>query len=179
MKPLDMTQAQIDQAIKDQIGTDPLAALPSNPDITQALANYAAEATSLSATLNQNLEQVYLTGFQNWSQQVLDGKIPNTDPPQPPLDYIAAQASDGWTYVIRGTDPVCAVPAIPQTPSLPAAGVVAIGSRIANTNFWAALPNDTAPNGYTTPQPTTTQDGTVGFFTKSMSPFGGWWEKVG
>jgi hypothetical protein len=174
-----MTQAEIDQAIQSQIGVDPQAALPSNPDIAQALANCAASAATAASTLNSNLTQIYLTGFQNWAQQVLAGKIANTDPPQPPAGYAAVQASDGWTYVIRGTDPVCAVPPVPSVPTMPPAGVVAIGSRIANTNYWAALLQDTAPNGYTTPAPTTAQDGTVGFFTKVMSPFGGWWEKVG
>lgn len=71
-----------------------------------------------------------------------------------------------------------AMPPIPQVPTAGPAGVVAIGSRIANTNFWAALPQDTAPANFTTPSPTT-QDGVVGFFTKVSSPFGGWWEKVG
>jgi hypothetical protein len=174
-----MTQAEIDAAIQSQIGVDPTAPLPSNPDIAEALASSATESINVAASLNQNLQQIYLTGFQNWSQQVLAGKIPNTNPPQPPDAYIAAQASDGWTFVIRGTDPVCAVPPIPSVPTIPPAGVVAIGSRIANTNYWACLPNDTAPAGYTTPQPTTTQDGVTGFFTKVMSPAGGWWEKVG
>ena len=174
-----MTQAEIDQAIKDQIGTDPLAALPSNPNIAQALANYTAEANTLAASLNASLQQNYLTGFQNWAQQVLAGKISNTNPPQPPPAYTAAQASDGWTYVIRGTDPVCAVPPIPSIPVASPPGTVAIGSRISNTNYWTALPADTAPNGYTTSQPTTAQDGTVGFFTKISWPFGGWWQKIG
>ena len=174
-----MTQADIDQAIRDQIGTEPTDALPSNPDIAQAIANYATEAAKVAAVLNNNLQSNYLTGFQNWSNLVLAGKIPNTNPPQPPISYIAAKASDGWTYVIRGTDPVMSVPPIPQLPTTGPAGVVAIGSRIANTNFWAALPHDTAPANFTTPNPSTTQDGVVGFFTKVASPFGGWWEKVG
>jgi hypothetical protein len=179
MYRVSMTQAEIDQAIRDQLGTDPLAPLPGNPDIAQALANYAAEATTLAASLNNNLQQIYLVGFQNWSGQVMAGKIPNTNPPQPPPGYLAVQATDGWTYVIRGTDPVCAVPPIPSIPTIPPPGNVAIGARIANTNFWAALPTDTAPAGYTTPQPTTTQDGITGFFTKVTWPFGGWWQKVG
>jgi hypothetical protein len=176
-----MTQAQIDQAIREQIGTDPLAALPSNPDIAQALANYTAEADTVAAALNRNLQQIYLTGFQNWSQQVLDGQIPNTSPPEPPVEYIAAQASDGWTYVIRdpsGT-PVCAVPPIPQLPAPVNGGVV--GNNIPGTSYWTApLPaNANVPNAYTTPTPTTALDGTVGFFRFLANPFGGYWEKIG
>jgi hypothetical protein len=175
-----MTQAEIDQAILDQIGIDPQAALPSNPDIAQALANCAASAATAAATLNSNLIQIYLTAFQNWAQQVLAGKIPNTNPPQPPLDYVAVQASDEWSYVIRGTDPVCAMPPIPSVPQAPSGMVVGIGSRIANTNYWAALPtNANVPNGYTTPTPVTAADGTVGFFTYVATIGGGWWEKVG
>ncbi|MBV9504708.1 MAG: hypothetical protein JO323_06845 [Acidobacteriia bacterium] len=178
-----MTQQQIDQAIRDQIGADPNAPLPSNLDIAQALANYAAEAAKVATALNQNEQTTYLTGFQNWANQVLTGKIPNTNPPQPPPAYLAATASDGWTYVIQGTDPVCSMPAIPtlpQAPSPSASMVVAIGAQIGNTNFWAALPaNANVPAGYVTPGPVTTADGKVGFFTWVASPFGGWWQKIG
>ena len=174
-----MTQTEIDQAIRDQIGTDPEEPLPSNPDIAQALVNYAAEAARVAVALNNNLQNNYLTGFQNWSQLVMAGKIPSTDPPRPPIGYMAAKASDGWTYVIHGGDPVMAMPPIPHVPTAGPAGVVAIGNRIASTNFWSALPQDTASANFTTPAPTTTQDGVVGFFTKVASPFGGWWEKVG
>jgi hypothetical protein len=175
-----MTQAEIDQAIQNQIGVDPTAALPSNPDIAQALANSAASAASAASTLNANLTQIYLTGFQNWANQVLAGKIPNTDPPAPPNGYLAVQASDGWSYVILGTTPVSAMPPIPSVPQ-PASGMlVAIGSQIATTNYWAALPaNANVPNGYTTPAPTTAADGAVGFFTFVATIGGGWWEKVG
>lgn len=69
------------------------------------------------------------------------GKIPNTDPPHPPTGYIAAKVSDGWTYLIHGGDPVMAMPPVPQVPTPGPAGVVAIGSRIASTNYWSALPH--------------------------------------
>ena len=111
-----MTQTEIDQAIKDQIGTNPEEPLPSNPDVAQAVANYAAEAARVAAVIN-NLQSNYLTGFQNWSQLVMAGKIPNTDPPRPPIGYLAATASDGWTYRIHGGDPVMAMPPIPQVPT--------------------------------------------------------------
>jgi hypothetical protein len=118
-----MTQAEIDQAIKDQLGANALEPLPSNPDVDQALANYTAEAAQVAATLNQNLVANYMTAFQNWAGQVMAAKIPNTNPPQPPAEYLAVKASNGWSYVIRSTYPVCAVPAIPQAavapPSLP------------------------------------------------------------
>ena len=114
-----MTQAEIDQAIKNQLGPTALEPLPSNPDVDQALANYTAEAAQVAATLNQNLVANYMTAFQNWAAQVMAAKIPNTNPPQPSAEYLAVKASNGWSYVIRGTDPVCAVPAIPQAAVAP------------------------------------------------------------
>jgi hypothetical protein len=178
------TQSQIDQEIASQIGTNPVAALPSNPDITQALANYVAAANSLTTQLNSNLQSIYDTAFSNWAAQVQAGKIPDADPPQPPDGYEAATASDGWTYVILGTTPICSVPPpgyqMPSVPQPTTTMVIGIGSEIANTNYWAATPaNANVPNGYTTPTPTTTADGVTGFFTFVATIGGGWWEKVG
>jgi len=79
-----MTQTEIDAAVAAQIGEQAMGAPPSNPDIAQALANYAAAAAKTAAALNANLTSNYLTGFQNWSQQVTTGKIPDANPPQPP-----------------------------------------------------------------------------------------------
>src|SRR5215469_4603193 len=98
-----MTQAEIDNAIQDQLGIDPFAPLPSNTMIAEALASSATESVNVAVSLNQNLQQIYLTGFQNWSQQVLAGRVPNTNPPQPPVGYLAVRATDGWSFVIRGT----------------------------------------------------------------------------
>ena len=81
-----------------------------------ALANVAAAAASEVNLLNDNLKTNYLTGFNNWASAVLAGKIPNSDPPAPPAGYAYTKDADGWAYVIRGTDPVCAMPAIPDQP---------------------------------------------------------------
>jgi hypothetical protein len=72
-----MTQAEIDQAAKDRIGTNPKQPLLSNPDIAQALAITPPKQPG-------------------W---------PTTNPPHPPIGYIAAKASDGRTHVIHGGDP--------------------------------------------------------------------------
>jgi hypothetical protein len=111
-----MTQTEIDQAIIAQLGSNPNEPLPSNPNIIQALANYVAEAATVTAMLNQSLIDNYTVGFQNWAGQVLNGAIPNTNPPQPPGAWLAVKASNGWSYVIRGNGPVCAVPPIPSVP---------------------------------------------------------------
>jgi hypothetical protein len=114
-----MTQTEIDQAIVAQLGSNPNEPLPSNPDIDKALANYVAEASTVAAMLNANLTFNYKVGFQNWADAVIAGKIANTNPPQPPAAWAAVKASNGWSYVIRGTDPVTTVPPIPSIPPPP------------------------------------------------------------
>jgi hypothetical protein len=172
-----LTQQQIDQMIQAQIGANPTAALPSNADIAAALQNYATSATAVAAALNANLESTYLTGFNNWAAQVTAGKVSNANPPQPPAGYIAATATDGWTYVVMGVDPVCAVPPIPQVATTPTGMVVAIGAHQSG-KYWAQLPtNANVPGGYTTPG--TSSDGVSGLWQYVAYPFGGWWLKVG
>jgi hypothetical protein len=176
---MSLTQTQIDQAIRDQLGINPFADLPSNPVISQALENTAANAIQIAASLNRNLVADYLTAFGNWSALVLAGKILNTDPPKPPAVYLAVAATDGWSYVIRGTDPVCQMPSIPSLPQPSATMVVAIGTHIKD-NFWTALrANNAVPNGFITPEPVTTADKVTAKFMWVESPWGGWWEKLG
>ncbi len=154
-----MTQSEIDQAIKDQIGPD-TGATP-NPLLEQAQANYAAEATTVAATLNKSLVDNYQAGFQNWAGQVVAGRIPNTNPPQPPAAYLAVRASNGWSYVIRGAERVCAVPAIPQLP--PASAPIPESDTIRNVP-----PGDTFPVGCTVTAP----DGARWQKKASPTPFG-------
>ncbi|PWU08121.1 MAG: hypothetical protein C5B51_08455 [Terriglobia bacterium] len=156
-----MTQAEIDQAIKDQLGTNPDEPLPTNPDIEKALANYTAEAAIVADTLNRSLTDNYNVGFQNWAGQVLAGRIPNSNPPQPPPGYLAVKASDGWSYVIRGGQPVCPVPAIPQLPPPP--------PPIPEPDNVRNVPaGDTMPVGYILTAP----DGTRWQKKGSPTPFG-------
>jgi hypothetical protein len=156
-----MTQQEIDQAIKDQIGTDPVAPLQATPDIATALANYVIQGANVSAVLNANLKAVYLTGFQNWANEVAAGKVPNTDPPKPPVAYISAMASDGWTYVIKGTDPVCPVPPIPPVSTVP--------STWFKLDYVQNVPvGDTMPLGFVLTAP----DGTKWQKQSSVTPFG-------
>jgi hypothetical protein len=174
-----VTQQQIDQAIQDQIQTSPTELPPSNPEIDLALSNYAAEAARMAAALNESLIANFNVGFANWADQVKQGKIPNTSPPKPPAGYIAAKATNGWTYVIRGTDPVCSMPDIPPMPAGPIpSGTMVIGKQIGMTQYWSA-PGDTMPIGYQTPVPVKAQDGAMGFFERTGDPFGGWWLKIG
>src|SRR5215469_8661420 len=84
-----MIQAGIDEAIKDWIGTDLSATLPSNSDIADLLANYTTEHAHLSRDLDRN--QIYLNGFENWSKQVLSGKIAKTITRRSRVNYLAAR----------------------------------------------------------------------------------------
>lgn len=158
-----MTQQEIDKAIMDQIGPDTGAT--SNPLLAQAQANCAAEAANVAAKLNANLIDNYQVGFSNWADQVLGGRISSTPVPDsiatPPAAYVAAKASNGWTYVIRGTDPVCPVPPLPQPvkpqPPTPAP------AHVMNVP-----PGDTIPIGTILEKP----DGTRWQKTASPGPFG-------
>jgi hypothetical protein len=113
----------------------------STPDFS-ATSLQAAQANTLSAVqqqvanLNEALKSNYLTAFSNWSQSVLAGRSDNSNPPQPPKAYVVGFFNDPttgpgsqgtyanqvvqWAYPAIGTDPVCAMPAIPAVPPLPA-----------------------------------------------------------
>jgi hypothetical protein len=154
-----MTQQEIDQAIKDQIGTDPVAALPSNPDIAAALANYKQWADAVAGSLNASLKAIYLSAFQDYANNTAAGKVATA--PTPPMAYISAKASDGWTYVIKGTDPVCPVQQLP-----PATPVVTSFQHI---DYVQNVPvGDTMPLGYIATAP----DGTRWQKQSSPTPFG-------
>lgn len=68
--------------------------------------------------MNANLASWYRTGFANWALQITSGKSQdNSNPPKPPLGYTTETDIDGWTYVVIGTEPVCAIPSIPTVPA--------------------------------------------------------------
>jgi hypothetical protein len=132
-------------------------------DATKALV--AQEVT----LLNNNLQTQYLQGFNNWSQAVIQGTIPNTNPPQPPTGYVALMGDDGWAYINKATVPVCAeppIPAVPQPARTPSGVYIpAIGQSIDPP---AGAPS--YPNGQVFSFPTAT--GTVYFITETVgNPF--------
>lgn len=173
-----LTQTQIDATLK-AAGVDPTLPLPVDPLIAAAMANLKAEIPNLANSLNANLIANYQVTFTNFANQVELGKIPNTDPPQPPPAWEAVTASNGMPYVLRGTDPVEEMPPIPPMPTPAMQMVVAIGARIGKGSYWAALPsNANVPNGYQTLSPVTAADGAIGFFEWEANPFGGYWLKI-
>lgn len=126
-------------------------------DATQALV--AREVT----LLNDNLRTQYQQGFNNWSQAVILGKIPNSNPPQPPTGYVALMGDDGWAFFGKATTPVCGVPPIPAEP--PAWMPPAIPEPANVRNVPAG---DTMPVGYVLTAP----DGCRWQKQGSPTPFG-------
>lgn len=117
-----LSQAQLDAMIRAQLaGVDPSEPLPSNPDLVAALQNASVEAATLAANLNASLVAFFNNAWNNFLVSVGTGKLLPTaaNAPKPSFAYIAAQASDGWTFVIQGPDPVTAQPPLPQAPLPP------------------------------------------------------------
>ena len=113
----------------------------STPDFSlttleAAQANTLAAVQLQVANLNDGLKSNYLTAFGNWSQSVLAGRSDNSNPPQAPKAFVVGYFNDPttgpgsigpygnrvvqWAYPATGTDPVCAMPAIPSIPKPPA-----------------------------------------------------------
>lgn len=158
-------------------------------------ANALAAVKAQVANLNSNLISLYTTAFNNWATSVLAGRIPNTDPPQPPMAYVVGYANDPtsgpgslspygdivvqWPYPAVGTQPVCPMPHIPEVPTH-AEGTWKIGIAIpGGQGIWfQALEGDKTPDGVSGPG--VSQDGVAGLFTKFSFPMGaGWFKKIG
>lgn len=172
-------------------------ATPINPTSLEAVqASSLASAKSQIVTLNNNLTAIYMTEFNNWSISVLAGRIPNTDPPKPPPAFVVGYFPDPttgpgsmgpfgdmiieWPFPKVGTEPVCAVPPIPQVPGHAVEGGWKIGKAIPGGQgvWFQALDGDTTADGATGPG--LSQDGVQGLFMKVGFPMGnGWFKKIG
>lgn len=100
--------------------------------------------------LNNNLQTQYLQGFNNWTQAVIRGQSPNTNPPQPPTGYAGAVGDDGWAYIVRTTNPVCAMPPIPAAPPVWQPPALPEPANVRNVPAGDAMPVGyvlTAPDG--------------------------------
>jgi len=90
---------------------------PTIPTWTQAAMDATKAMVANEVTLlNNNLVAQFNQGFDNWAQAVMNGTIPNTNPPQPPTGYAAMMGDDGWAYIAKCASPVCAMPPIPAVP---------------------------------------------------------------
>lgn len=161
----------------------------------------AVQASSLAAVklqvvnLNNNLITIFMTAFNSWSVSVMAGRIPNTDPPKPPMAFVVGYVTDAtsgpgslspygdlviqWPQPAVGTQPVCPMPHIPEVP-VHAEGTWKIGIAIPGGNgiWFQALEGDKTPDGLSGPG--ISQDGVAGLFTKVGFPMGtGWFKKIG
>ena len=140
----------------------------SDTTLEAAMANTLAGVTIQVNQFNDQLTSGYLTTFNNWSINVLAGRIENTNPPQPPNAYIVGYFTDStnsrakWAYPVQGTAPVCAMPAIPSIPK-PAQPIAQPGDTVQNVP-----PGDTLPLGFILTAP----DGSRWQKQCSHSPFG-------
>jgi hypothetical protein len=91
----------------------------------------------------------------------------------------AAQTTYLWVTIGEPVEPTC--PDLPPLPPPPVAGNISVGKNIA-LGWWAALPDDAAPDGATFQVPPGPNSATAqlppGTYRKISSPFGGWWNKV-
>jgi hypothetical protein len=151
--------------------------------ISNTLSAVQAQVSNLNAALKSN----YLTTFANWAQSVLAGRVPNTNPPQPPNGYVVSFFNDPttgpgsfgpygdqivqWPYPAIGTDPVCSIPAIPSISKT--LGLYRVGVQMKDApGLFARLDGDTTPAGTTTPDGTISADGISGRYLKIGEPFG-------
>jgi hypothetical protein len=129
-----------------------------------AQANTLAAVTQQLVNINANLKAVYLQDFDNWSQSVRAGRIPNSNPPLPPKAYVVAKSASGWAYPEQGTDPVCAVPPLPADQSVPTVHPIFTG----NDSVMNVPPGDKMSVGYIAVAP----DGLRWQKQASPTPFG-------
>lgn len=87
--------------------------------LAAAQANVRASSQAEVALLNANLQTIYLGKFNDWKISVDAGKIDTSNPPQPPKAYTLKTNADGFAFPELGTEPVCAMPPIPQDRSKP------------------------------------------------------------
>jgi|SRR5579859_2417286 len=143
-----------------------------------AQANQLESSKVMVGLLNNNLKSIYLTAFNNWKISVDAGRIPNTNPPQPPKGYVvSAPDPSGFQWPVIGTEPVCDMPPLPEdrfTPPVLVPNTFHVGHNIGG-KWFSVGPNDTVAPGFNTPPGTTSDDGVSGTFQKFAAPVGAGW----
>lgn len=161
----------------------PTALSADATSLAAAQANQLADSTAMVAQLNTNLTSIYMTAFNNWTISVNAGRIPNTNPPQPPVQYVvSAPDKEGfeWPVLDPAGTPVCAMPPVPadETNSAPKVpNTIDVGPSIGGKWFSVGA-GDTFPSGMTTP-PIPDSSGALHTYEKYAAPVGaGWYLEV-
>ena len=151
------------------ITTTPIDLSPDATSLAAAQANQLASSQQMAAQQNANLKAIYLTAFSNWCLNVNAGRIPNTNPPQPPTQYVVGSPDhDGfqWPVVDPAGAAVCAMPPIPPDQSTPVTltpNTVDVGHWITG-NWYSPGPQNTfsASNNNGVTPPTMVEPGDTG-----------------
>jgi hypothetical protein len=161
----------------------PTALSADATSLAAAQANQLASSTAMVAQLNSNLTVIYNTAFNSWCTNVNAGRIPNTNPPQPPVQYVVSgpdKQGFQWPVLDPSGTPVCAMPPVPPdgftvVPKVP--NTIDVGPNIGGKWFSVAA-DDTFPAGMTTP-PIADASGALHTYEKYAAPVGaGWYLQV-
>ena len=178
---------------------------PVSNQLLAAQQNVLAAVQKQVDEWNAVLKSGYLTTFDNWSQSVVIGRAPNTNPPQPPMGYAVGYFQDPtsgpgsigpygetivkWAYPQPNGGPVCPMPPIPNMPGvvIHSAGTAMIGVHTftdsgTGIQYFQCIPGDSIPTDPTTylsvAFPGQSSDGVVGMFRKAHTPFGDYYQMV-
>jgi hypothetical protein len=133
---------------------------------------------------NQQAALIYAQACANWQlTNTLNREkgLPIQAKPTAPLSKLGNVARDEnqtiylWVTLGDPVGPPC--PDLAALPPTPPDNNISIGKNIA-LGWWAALPDDTAPNDYSFTVPPAAFNVPPGKYRKVMSPWGGWWEKI-
>src|ERR1041385_3487390 len=92
---------------------------PSCCTLDQAQKNQLQSTQIMVANQNANLTKIYLGKFNDWKISVDAGRIPNTNPPKPPVGYVVSKPdANGFQWPVLGSSPVVEMPAIPEDHSV-------------------------------------------------------------
>jgi hypothetical protein len=159
------------------MSTTPITLDADATSLAAAQANQLASSTVMVAQLNNNLKSIYLTAFNNWTISVDAGRIPNTNPPNPPTAYVVSKPdANGFQWPVPGTDPVCDMPPIPEdhftvVPKVP--NTIHVGHTIGG-EWFSVGDGDTFPSGMKTP-PIPDSTGVLHTYEKYGAPVGPGW----
>jgi len=159
------------------MGTTPVTLNADATSLESAQANVLASSQVMAANLNANLKTLFLGAFNDWCTSVNAGRIPNTNPPQPPASFVVVTANSGWAFPEQNGTPIVDMstltipPDRTEPPSLTlVANTIDVGAHLVGS-WYAAGPQDTWPPNKQTP-PVTLPDGSTHVFLKIPAPVG-------